>query len=257
MFDKLGLQLYTVRNHMTTESDMEKTVERLVYMGYTEGQTAGYESEALARIFKKYGMTAVGTHYSFEKIINEPDETMRLHEMLGTTNIGIGSTPLCGRVNQEGLEEFIRTYNKAASIYEKNGFKLTYHNHSFEFASRDGKKTMMEYLIEGFNSNISFVLDTCWAANAGVDLCRMIERLAGRIDILHLKDIKTVMVDNWASKQIMCEVGSGAICWDKVIKTAEDTGVKHFVVEQDDFWIEDDPFKSLEASKNYLQAFMK
>ena len=257
MFDKLGLQLYTVRDYMTTEADMERTVERLVSMGYTACQTAGYESESMARICKKYGMEIAGTHYSFDKIINEPDETMKLHEMLGTSNIGIGSTPLSGSINQQGVEDFIDIYNKAAAVYAKNGFKLTYHNHSFEFASRDGKKTMMEYLIEGFGPDISFVFDTCWAANAGVDLCRMIERLAGRIDILHLKDIKTVMVDNWASKQVMCEVGNGAICWDKVIKTAEDTGVKYFVVEQDDFWIDGDPFKSLEVSKNYLKDFMK
>ena len=257
MFDKLGLQLYTVRDYMSTDEAMESTIERLVSMGYTVGQTAGRESEAMARIAKKYGMTIAGTHYNFEKIINEPDETMRLHEQLGTTNIGIGAMPASGRTTQEGLEEFVRTYNSVAPIYAKNGFRLTYHNHSFEFASHDGKQTMMEYMMENFDPSVSFVLDTCWVANAGADVCDMIESLAGRLDILHLKDIKTVMEDSWANKQVMCEIGKGVINWEKVIKTAEAAGVKYFVVEQDSLWTDGDPFKSLEISKNYLQKFIK
>lgn len=257
MFDKLGLQLYTVRDHMTTDEDMERTFERLVSMGYTVGQSAGRESEAMARIAKKYGMTIAGTHYNFEKIINEPDETMRLHELLGTTNIGVGAMPAPARTSQEGLEEFVASYNKVAPIYAKNGFRLTYHNHSFEFASHDGKQTMFEYMIENFDPSISFVLDTCWVANAGADVCDMIERLKGRLDILHLKDIRTEMIDSWANKQVMCEIGKGVINWEKVIKTAEDTGIKYFVVEQDALWIDGDPFKSLEASKNYLQKYLK
>ena len=242
---------------MTSEEDMEKTFERLVSMGYTVGQSAGYESEAMARLAKKYGMTIAGTHYNFEKILNEPDETMRLHELLGTTNIGIGAMPAPGRTSQEGLEEFVNSYNKVAPIYAKNGFRLTYHNHSFEFASHNGNQTMFEYMIDNFDPNISFVLDTCWVANAGADVCDMIERLKGRLDILHLKDIRTIMEDSWANKQVMCEIGNGVINWAKVIKTAEDVGVKYFVVEQDFHWIDEDPFKSLEISKNYLQKFIK
>ena len=256
MFDKLGLQLYTVRNFMSTEEDMEKTVERLVGMGYTVGQSAGYESENMAKIMKKYGMTIAGTHFNFEKIINEPDQTMKLHELLGTTNIGVGAMPAPGRTSQEGLEEFVRTYNKVAPIYAKNGFRLTYHNHSFEFASHNGKQTMFEYMMENFDPNISFVLDTCWAANAGADVCDMIEKLQGRLDILHLKDIKTVMEDSWATKQVMCEIGNGVINWKKILKTAEDTGVKYIVVEQDNFWTDENPFKSLEISRDYLKKYI-
>ena len=258
MISKLGLQLYTVRDYMNTDKDIESTIERLVSMGYTVGQTAGHESESLAKIAKKYGMEIAGTHFSFDKIINEPDETMRLHEILGTTNIGIGAMPTEGRTSQEGFENFIKSYNKVAPIYAKNGFKLTYHNHSFEFASHDGKKILMEYMYDEFDkNNITFVLDTCWVAASGADVCDWIEKLQGRLDILHLKDIRSINIDGWAVKQEMCEIGNGLICWDKVIKTAVDTDVKYFVVEQDNFWIDGDPFKSLEISKNYLQKYIK
>jgi uncharacterized protein (TIGR00255 family) len=82
------------------------------------------------------------------------------------------------------------------------------------------------------------------------------EKLEGRLDILHLKDIKSITIDGWNTRQEMCEVGRGLIAWDRVIDAAEKTGVKHYVVEQDGGWIDNDPFKSLEVSKKYLEKYL-
>lgn len=256
MFKKLGLQVYTVRDHIKDEESMDATFKRLAEIGYSELQTAGWESETYAKLAKKYGHTIVGTHYNYDKIINNIDETMKLHEVLGTTNVGIGG---CGARTYEDIMKFIESYNKAAQIYAKNGFKLTYHNHSFEFVEvKDGKSTM-DLLVEGLDpEKTSFVLDTCWVANAGGDVCGWIEKLAGRIDILHLKDLKVNFADEgkWAVRQQLCEIGNGNLAWDRILKSAEATGVKHIVVEQDNFWIDNDPFKSLEFSKKYLDQFL-
>ena len=54
MFSKLGLQLYTVRDHMKDIESVENSIKRLVEMGYTEAQTAGQESEEFANLTKKY-----------------------------------------------------------------------------------------------------------------------------------------------------------------------------------------------------------
>ena len=150
-------------------------------------------------------------------------------------------------------------YNKAAAEYAKHGFKLTYHNHSFEFVEVKDGKSMMDLLVEGLDKdNVSFVLDTCWVANAGGDVCAWLEKLADRIDILHLKDLKVTFSDEgrWAVRQQLCEVGNGNLAWDRILRTAEATGVKHIVVEQDNSWIDGDPFKSLEFSKKYLDQYL-
>lgn len=257
MFSKLGLQLYTARELIKDEASLDSVIERLVDMGYTQMQTAGWESEAMAKIAKKHGMEIVGTHYNFDKIQNEVEETVKLHEALGTTNLGLGAMPGWAHESQDNLFRFIETMNKTADIYAKYGMRLTYHNHSFEYSSLDGKKTVMDYMYEGLNDNVSFVLDTCWVANAGADVCDWIEKLSGRLDILHLKDIKSICYDGWNTRQEMCEIGNGLISWDKVISTAEKTGVKYFVVEQDAHWVDNDPFKSLQISKDYLERFMK
>ena len=244
---------------MQDEKAIEETFEKLAALGYTEGQTAGKESEEYARLAKKYGIDIVGTHIGYDRIVNDVDKTIKLHEALGTTNIGIGAMPYEGRRDYDGLMRFIEGYNNAAEIYAKHGFKLTYHNHSFEFVRIKDDKTAMDLLVESFDKkNISFVLDTCWVANAGADVRHWLEKLSGRVDILHLKDIKPVYVDDsfWTQSRL-CEVGEGSIWWDGVLETAERTGVKHYVVEQDNYWIDNDPFKSLAVSKKYLEKYMK
>ena len=256
MFTKLGLQVYTVRDHIKDEASMDATFAKLAELGYSELQTAGWESETYAALAKKHGLTVIGTHYNFDKIINNIDETVALHKALGTTNIGIGGG---SARSYDDIMTFIEKYNKAAAEYAKHGFKLTYHNHSFEFVEVKDGKSMMDLLVEGLDKdNVSFVLDTCWVANAGGDVCAWLEKLAGRIDILHLKDLKVTFSDEgkWAVRQQLCEIGNGNLAWDRILRTAEATGVKHIVVEQDNGWIDGDPFKSLEFSKKYLDQYL-
>ena len=260
MFTKLGLQLYTVRDYMTDEKSLDSTFEKLVKMGYTEGQTAGanVENPAYAELAKKHGMTIVGTHYDFAKIVNAPEATMKLHDALGTKNVGVGGMPSDARDSYDNLMKFIETFNKTAELYAKEGYKLTYHNHSFEFIKINGKKTIMDYLYEELDpKNTSFVLDTCWVAHGGADVRYWLEKLAGRIDILHLKDIEPYYDDNKKVTQAYTEIGNGSIWWDGVLETAEKIGVKHYVVEQDSRWIDNDPFKSLQVSKDFLAKYMK
>ena len=256
MFTKLGVQVYTVRDHIKDEAAMDASFAKLAELGYSELQTAGWESETYARLAKKYGHTIVGTHYSYDKIINNIEETKALHRVLGTTNVGIGG----GSVRSyDDIMKFCETYNNAAKIYAADGFKLTYHNHSFEFVEVKDGKSMMDLLVENLDKdNTSFVLDTCWVANAGCDVRAWLEKLAGRVDILHLKDLKVLFADEgkWSVRQQLCEIGNGNLNWEGILKTAEATGVKHIVVEQDGAWIDGDPFKSLEFSKNYLAKFM-
>ncbi len=261
MIKKLGLQLYTVRDHLHGDEAIEKTFEKLMSMGYTEGQTAGGETEQMAEIAKKTGFSIVGTHFDYGRMINDVAGTIKLHEALGTKNIGIGGLSREARDNYDELMRFIEQYNKLAAIYSKEGFKLTYHNHSFEFIQprADSTKTVMDYLYENFDKdNITFVLDTCWVSNAGGDVCGWLEKLEGRIDILHLKDLRSSFCDgsNWAIKNDLCEIGQGNIFWERVLNTAEKVGVKYYVVEQDGNWRDGDPFKSLQISRDYLDKFM-
>ncbi len=256
----LGLQLYTIRDFCKTEKDIDESFAKLAALGYTEGQTAGLpvvSDETYITLAKKHGIKIVGTHYVYEKIINEPDAVMKTHDLWETKNIGIGAMPAEARASYDSLMKFIEQFNRAAEEYAKHGFKLTYHNHSFEFVRINENKTLMDYLYEGLDpKNTSFVLDTCWVAHGGADVRYWMEKLAGRVDILHLKDIKVFHNESGAIEGTMTEIGNGNIWWDGIMETAKKIGVKSYVVEQDRNFIDDDPFKSIKVSADYLARYI-
>ena len=256
MIKKLGLQLYSVRDFMTTEDSIRESFRKLKAMGYDEAQTAGCKIPYadFGRIAREEGITIVGTHDNFDAMIADPKTAMENHRLLGTTNMGIG-----GRFfhinSKDEIFRFIEDANKLADIIYEEGFKFTYHHHSHEFIKYDGK-SIMDYLIEGLDpKKTSFVLDTYWLQHGGADVCTWIKKLAGRVDILHLKDMGMMWTGDGKSTQYITEVGNGNINFEAAIKTACDVGVKYFCVEQDT--CPGDPFVSVKASADYLLANFK
>ena len=259
MFKNLGVQLYTIRDYMKEPDFADLAFKKLHDLGYTEVQTAGeaaFDAKLFGELLQKNGLSVVGTHYTTKKVLNDYEEVMDLHRMWGTTNIGIGGMPKEPRTDLSELKKFIVDFNKAAEVYAKNGFKLTYHNHSFEFVRIDGFKTIMDHLYEGLDpATTSFVLDTCWVAGGGADVTDWMEKLAGRIDILHLKDLYLKQEDG-KNLPWMAEIGYGNLAWDKIMATAEKIGVKYYVVEQDNAF-HGTPFNSLKMSADFLAKYRK
>ena len=256
MFKNLGFQLYSARDLFTDPDFADLSLKKLASYGYSEIHGAGeyLPVEQLAEIAKKNGFTFVGNHYNSKKILNDPKETMAFHRVLGTTNIGFGAMPKEARKDLSELKNFIQKANEVAKIYASEGFKVTYHNHRFEFCRIDGYKTLMDILVEELDpENISFVLDTCWVSAAGGDPVDWINKLAERIDILHLKDMTLSIKDETYR---VTEVGNGNLSFAPIIKAAEEIGVKYYVVEQDDHW-EGGPINALRLSAEYLAQFRK
>lgn len=253
MIEKLGVQLYTIRDFLTTEDDIKRSFEKLSEIGYREIQTAGMYSFTTPEFFsnaaKENGLEIVGTHISMQAMEDDMESMVAMHKTYGTTNMGIGGMP--GIFDKEftlpELEDFIARFNACGAKVKEHGMKLTYHNHHYEFLKLDGK-FMMDYFIEQFDKEaISFVLDTYWLQCGGVSILEYMNKCAGRIDILHLKDYKVRHKDT----QIFTEIGNGNINFASVIEEAEKLGVKHYVVEQD--VCPGDPFESLAMSYNNLK----
>ena len=254
---EVGLQIYTIRDKMETPDTYLEAMKKVREIGYTHFQTAGKvttveEAEFYKKCADAANLRICGTHFAWQIISEDFDLALKIHEILGTKNMGIGSMPGGDtRKSKEGLFKFIDEANEVGHKLSKYGMKFTYHNHHFEFAKIDGK-TMMDYLIDGFDPAVtSFVLDTYWVQYGGYDVRKMIERLSGRVDILHLKDQGVFAPDNRVD---ITEIGNGNINFEDIIPLAEKTGVKDFVVEQDRNFATGDPIESIAASYNYIKA---
>ncbi|MBR4060605.1 MAG: sugar phosphate isomerase/epimerase [Lachnospiraceae bacterium] len=254
MIDKIGVQLFTIRDYMLTEKDVKESFQKLKSMGYDQIQTAGCKIpyKTYGELAEQAGLEIIGTHDNFDMMCNDFENALKNHNYLNTYNMGCGAYGIEPQTRKiDAIENFIKKGNEIGEKLRRYGGKFTYHNHQHEFIQLENGKRMMDMLVEGLSAeNTSFVLDTYWVQFSGSDVCEWIEKLRGRIDILHLKDMK---IDAITKNQKMCEVGNGNLNWSRIIETALSTGVKYYIVEQDH--CDGNPFNSLKQSSEYLHKY--
>jgi sugar phosphate isomerase/epimerase len=68
-------------------------------------------------------------------------------------------------------------------------------------------------------------LDSGWAAYSGVDPVAYLKQYAGRVPLLHLKDLTT--------ERTFAEIGEGTLDIAEYYAAAEECGTRYFLVEND------------------------
>lgn len=248
--NKIGVQLYTIRDFIKTEEDIKESFKKLKDLGYDEVEMVASDIpyEIWGEIAQKEGLTIVSSHENFEMVYNDFDKMYEKFCHLGTKIMGIS---WFYPTNFSECEEFVRKAKYVAAKLADKGGKFLYHNHSQEFLRLENGQLLMDYLIENLSSDaVTFELDTHWLQRAGCDVCSWIEKVSGKIDILHLKDFYLEIKESYCLEPLITEIGNGNLDWDKIIDTAIKAGTKHFIVEQDT--CPGNPFDSLKISSDYL-----
>jgi sugar phosphate isomerase/epimerase len=252
-FMKIGAQLYTVRQYAQTEGDLKETVAKIAAIGYGCVQISGIgpiPAQAVADICAAQGLDIVLTHTAPHRIKDETEAVIAEHKLMGASYIGIGSLPGYYADGTADYQKFIKEYLPAAKAIKEAGLTFMYHNHDFEFEKRDGN-LIIEHLAEGFPpGTMGFTLDTYWVQAGGGSPSAWLRKLAGRVNVIHLKDMA------WrGGKPYMCEIMEGNLDWAEIYKAGTQAGVQYAMVEQDDCHGED-PFTCLKTSfDNWTSVF--
>lgn len=251
--EKIALQLYSVRRCFENEEMAKATFNKLKEIGYDQIQTAGNYGMSYEKFYElanEAGLEIIGTHDNYELMKRDAKKMIANTKILRTTNMGTGGFVVR---SEEEVAGFIGFANEIAKELAKEGMKFTYHHHNHEFIRMANGKTAMDMLVEGLDpENVTFVLDTFWLQCAGADVRYWIKKLKGRVDILHLKDLKVVRDANGKAVAEMAHLGEGNINYDEIIPEAFDAGIKYFCVEQDN--CPTDFEYDLKASADYLKA---
>jgi len=247
--NQIAAQLYTLREYLKTEQEFEETLKKLKEIGYTAIQLSGLGFSNIKFIkdtADKYGMNICATHTSFDRITQEFDDVVKEHKAWGCKYVGIGSMPPHYRENAEGYSRFAKEASEIGRKFKQNGLTLVYHNHSFEFEKFDGLTGMDILFNESDSEALDFEIDTYWVAIGGANPIYWINKVKGRMGIVHFKDLAIQK-----GTQIMAEVGEGNLNWTGIIKACDATGVIWAAVEQD--VCQRDPFDSLKISFNNMK----
>lgn len=250
---RLAAQLYTLRDQMKTPEDIREGLRRVSKMGYTSVQVSGIgaiEPTELRKICDENGLSVCATHTPLGSILGETEQVAVKHKIMGCPLVGIGGggdlvfNDHPALANYRKLAELL---NEAGEKLRPYGLRFAYHNHNAEFQKLENGGIGLDTLMENTDpSLVGFILDTYWVQAGGASPVEYIRRLAGRIEVIHYKDMA---VDNRRNIQI-AEVGGGNINWRDITKACEETGVKVAAIEQDT--CPRDPFDCLRASYDYL-----
>lgn len=225
---KLGVQLFTLRDKCQNAEDFEETLKFLQSIGCNVVQISAIgpiDPVVVGDLVKKYNMEVCVTHKPYDRMKNDLDALIKEHDLINCKNIGIGAMPFNLHDSFEGVWGFINKCNEIDEKMQKQGKKLCYHNHAFEFEVYDGKRTF-ERLIE--ETNMDFIPDTYWMQVGGVNPAEYIKKLKGRVEVCHFKDM--CIVNN---EQRFAECGTGNIDLGACYKACKEIGVKYIVIEQD------------------------
>ena len=281
---KLGAQLYTVRDLCQNEKDFAATLQTIAEIGYHSVQISGVNLAAVPpqtvrRICDDLGLEIVVSHTAPERLLGSIEEVIADHQVFGARYVGLGMMPKRYIGMEDGpshdavwvatrvdTQRFLNDFNPVIDRLAEAGLKFVYHNHHFEFLRQDGV-SIFDQLLAGFDpANVDILLDTFWIQFGGGDVVAWIDKLTGRLPVVHFKDlaiVNSLELDPAKNehmqtgsvlgcRQIMAPIGQGNLNFPGILAACKRAGTQHILVEQDICQIP--PLDALRESYNYLKS---
>ena len=245
----LGVQIHSVRPQLV--NDFEGTLNKISKIGYRNIEAFGLNSDGIfiEKISPKYyketvknlGMNLLSTHinyFNFENINRIIDSALEAEIKYGIIPI----TPEKYRQTIDGYKYFAEYLNKVGEKFISSGIIFGFHNHDFQFNLLDSEipyEILLQYTMPNL---VTFQMDLYWAVKGGADPIYLINKYPGRFKSFHVKDL-----DEFYER---ATVGSGIIDFQSIFNLKQVAGLMDYFVE--DFRPDQEPFKKLEKSFNYL-----
>lgn len=251
----MGIQLYTLRDHIQTAEDFDTTLERLEKMGVTDVQISGIgdiPAEVQKEILDKHNMKVCITHKSFERMENDLEGLIKEHKIIDCDALGLGSCPSENRENSRRVQQFIDKASEIGKTLKENGMTFNYHNHAFEFFKLgDMNCTLMDMLIEKTDKDtFNFIPDVAWIHYGDNDPVEILNRMKGRVKVLHFKDY---IIDEQGYRKFV-SLGKGIVDLKACYEAACELEIPYIMYEQDIDWVDNDPFKACEESWEFMKS---
>jgi sugar phosphate isomerase/epimerase len=251
----LGVQLYTVRDVLPRKP--KETLDAIRAIGYQEVEATYAGLDALWPVLEASGLKPVSIHLDSTSVTKgNPDDLGPIFDKLKRRGFQYAVFPYLPEPERGGIDVIkgvAEKLNRAGEKCRAAGMTFCYHNHAFEFATEKGT-TLFQVMLDNTDKKlVSFEVDAFWVSVAGLDPAAFVQKLSGRVPLLHVKDKAEgtpVMYKEAVAKTAFKEVGSGVMDIPGLLRAAAAAGVEHYIVEQDQ--TPGDPVDSLRKSFGYL-----
>lgn len=278
----IGVQMSTIAPAKMPSFEPFEVMSKLVDIGYhcaeisqvpmTKENVAGFRRAIDELNFNVSSMTAaVAPMFPGQpgEYLSNPDDYKKMLDDARTLNCDmfrIGMMPMNAIGNVEKCIDFAKQAEEYCLKLKEDGIDLYYHNHHIEFMKLENG----EYLLDVLRANaphMGFELDTHWIQRGGENPVKFIQKYAGSVRLLHLKDyrIANVKMPDMSGPDAMkkfvsaffaepvqfAELGKGNLPLKECIEAGLAGGAEYFLIEQDDSYGRD-PFDCLKDSRDHL-----
>lgn len=239
---RTAIQLHSLRS---LEESVPQLVHRVAETAFDGVELAGLGASSAAEVaeaLEETGMAVAGAHVGLESLEAAFDETRTTYASIGCPTLVVPHLDAAHFEDVVTIRAAADRMNDVARRLDRWGIDLCYHNHDHEFVPV-GSGHAFDAWVEQLDGDIGIELDVGWAAAAGADPVDMLDRLDGRVPLVHLKDVDA------AGSPV--ELGTGILDLEACVEAACHARVDWLVYEHDE---PDDPARSLDHGAKTLAA---
>lgn len=235
---KALLAMYSLRE--TMQADLTGTLEHAARLGFDGVELAWYAGHSVAevrRAVRQLGLEVWSCHTDVREMLAGPERNFEDIASLGARYVVI-----CHMRPEErpGGARFEQTREDVARLSElartQYGLTMLYHNHDFDLQRLPDGRRSLDVSYEAFA--LRGELDTCWVELCGASTVEYLQRYAGRIPLMHVKDYRRTPAPAGAPAPApgceFCPLGWGEIDFAPILSTAQTVGVQAAILEVDE-----------------------
>lgn len=260
----VALQLFSVSDDM--KNDFEGTLKKVKEMGYEGVEFAGLfgrDPKNVKAFCEEIGLVPVSIHLDLGMLLKHFDEAIKEAVDLGVKYVVAPFLPEKYRPGGEEGHLLIDGLKEIGKKVEALGMKFGYHNHNFEFETKVGDTCLFEYLIENVGlEHFNIEMDFGWLGIAQQDHLAYINKLAGSLGIVHLKDYyfpEIKPVEERDPNEIdffdFRPMGYGELDIPMLLNALKDAGTEWIIIEQDDKSYKYPEWSKLDCVKKSIEYY--
>lgn len=271
---KIGIQMWSI-NDICLKEGLPRAFQLVSALGYqgfefalgdcaTLKEKCGMDPADVRKAAQEAGIELIGTHLSFDRLMEDPAPILEECKALGLPYAAIGPAFWGDRTPFAEQKEIYAQVRRLAELFRENGIQLQVHCSAFGYL-RDycGRHVVDGMFEEAGLENLQPEFDTAWMICGGVIPAVYLKKYSGFVDMLHFKDFHPPMED---SDYVMvrhnevnehnrgCAVGENGIQdLRSILEAAKAAQTKWVIVE---LWNEEDSLKNAEISIANLKKYL-
>jgi sugar phosphate isomerase/epimerase len=213
------------------KADWKGTLKKAVEFGFTEIE-GGNDFASSPKEFLAYcteiGIKAIASGTSLDPLMKEPQKYFdQFNELKLKYAVVYWPWMGGGPFKLDDCKKSAEMLNELGAKASATGLKLLWHNHNKEFQAME-EGLPFDYLMANTDPKlVNCEMDIYWVKKGGADPLEFLKKYAGRIQILHVKDMAA-----GTEQDFICP-GRGIIDFAPIFAEAKKQGIEHYFVERD------------------------